>query len=146
MNHILFLFKANKVSKHGNTSSFSGLEDEDVVRKSSSRSPQEENFQDKDYMDKAKYHVDKIKKRKLFNWLLVTVKEIVIVYIDSFKDFLLVILILAVVKFSSLYNFPTEFSSVVVFCLMFFILFPMMFSSLNLAIECINESGDNLTS
>ena len=49
MNHEFFLFKANKVSKHGNTSSFTGLEDEDIIRKCSTRSPQEENFQDKDY-------------------------------------------------------------------------------------------------
>ena len=87
----------------------------------------------------------RLKKIKWGSWLLVKIKQIAVIYIDSLKDIMLVVSILTIVGVTSLYNFPTELSSIVVFCLIFFIISPMLLSSLILAVETIEESHENLS-
>merc|ERR1719266_58679 len=87
----------------------------------------------------------KIKKIKWCDWLLGKVKQIAVIYIDNFKDIMLVVSIIAVVGVTSLYNFPNELSSVVVFCLIFTIISPMLLSSFILAVETIEESQETLS-
>ena len=87
----------------------------------------------------------RIKKLKWGSWLLGKVKQIAVIYIDNFKDTMLVVSIIATVGFPSLYNFPSELSSVVVFCLILSVIIPMLLSSLILAVETIEESQDDLS-
>merc|ERR1719318_2213886 len=88
--------------------------------------------------------LEKIDERKWMRWLLRKVKEVSTIYIDLSKDFLLVISItMAIGGISSLIDFPTKLTSIVVFCFLASILFPLLMSSLLLAEEAIDESTES---
>ena len=78
-------------------------------------------------------------------WLVIKVRKISSIYIDLFKDLFLAASIFVLNgSFQGLILFPTKMTSVVVFCLFSSILVSMLLSSMDLAIERINQSKDNL--
>ena len=89
--------------------------------------------------------IEKLKKKVENFWILTKIIKICRVYVDLFKDSVLTASIIFIMGgTASLALFPMKMTSVVVFCLMASIIFPMFLGSIGLAISRIQNSEKDL--
>ena len=78
-------------------------------------------------------------------WTLKKIKEILVNYVDIFKDvYLLMIIFITIGGFRALILFPTKMTSVLVYCLCGSIVLPILISSLGLALQRIEDEKSEM--
>ena len=84
-------------------------------------------------IQKLKESMARSSKVYLFKSLEKKLKTISFYYLDVFKDFGLLTTIFVAAGSMSIFDFPTKFTSVVIFCFLFSVLVPLFISSIHLA-------------
>ena len=83
---------------------------------------------------------DGLNKVEWLLWILKKIKETLSIYFDLFKDvYLLCIILITIGGFQALVSFPTKLTSVLVYSLSASIIIPIVFSSLSLALQRVEE-------
>ena len=85
------------------------------------------------------------KKWMWLTWIIKKIKDILVNYLDIFKDvYLLIIIFVTIGGFRALILFPNKITSVLVYCLWGSIFIPILVSSLVLALQRIEDEKSEL--